>query len=124
MAAHSDNLFEYIADSTVQSTRQQKVQYHNAHFVVQVVKRRCVGKHAPDGIEVLPFDLTGSIDALQQAAEQAAGAFPGSPVSYLVHNAGEPFSAVHHPAERNSTARAETLNPIPFWLTTTDAFAA
>ena len=56
---------------------------------MQAVKSRCIGKHAPHGIKILPFDLTGPVGELQQAAAQAVNAFPGAPFSYLVHNAGD-----------------------------------
>lgn len=55
---------------------------------MQRVKGRCVGKHAPGGIKVLPFDLIGPKEDVQQAVEEAVVAFPGIPLSYLVHNAG------------------------------------
>ena len=55
---------------------------------LQRVKGRCVGKHAPSGIKVLPFDLIGGKEELQQAVAQAVASFPGAPLSYLVHNAG------------------------------------
>lgn len=55
---------------------------------LQRVKARCVGKHAPSGIKVLPFDLIGPKEDVQQAVEVAVTAFPGAPLSYLVHNAG------------------------------------
>lgn len=48
-----------------------------------------MGKHAPSGIKVLPFDLIGEQQELQQAVAQAVASFPGVPLSYLVHNAGD-----------------------------------
>lgn len=48
-----------------------------------------MGKHAPSGIKVLPFDLIGEQQELQQAVAQAVASFPDAPLSYLVHNAGE-----------------------------------
>lgn len=48
-----------------------------------------MGKHAPSGIKVLPFDLIGEQQELQQAVAQAVASSPGVPLSYLVHNAGE-----------------------------------
>ena len=55
---------------------------------LQRVKDKCQGKHAPHGIKLLPFDLCGSPEALQQAASQAVQAFPQCSVQYLIHNAG------------------------------------
>ena len=55
---------------------------------LQRVKGRCIGKHAPNGIKVLPFDLIGENEELHQAVVQAVASFPGVPMSYLVHNAG------------------------------------
>ncbi|KAL0052302.1 hypothetical protein WJX82_011685 [Trebouxia sp. C0006] len=53
---------------------------------LQRVKAECIGKHAPDGIKVLPFDLIGPPEELQQAAADAVQAFPS--LDYLIHNAG------------------------------------
>ncbi len=50
------------------------------------MKAECIGKHAPDGIKVLPFDLIGPPEELQQAAADAVQAFPS--LDYLIHNAG------------------------------------
>ena len=47
-----------------------------------------MGKHAPEGIKVLPFDLIGPKEDVQQAVEEAVAAFPGTSLNYLVHNAG------------------------------------
>lgn len=55
---------------------------------LQRVKGRCVGKHAPEGIKILPFDLVGGKEEMQQAVAQAVASFPGVPLSYLVLNAG------------------------------------
>lgn len=56
---------------------------------VQRVRQRCQGKHAPDDIKLLPFDLCGAQETLQQAAADAVQAFPGCSVQYLVQNAGQ-----------------------------------
>lgn len=53
---------------------------------LQRVKAECTGKHAPAGIKVLPFDLIGPPEELQQAAADAVQAFPS--LDYLIHNAG------------------------------------
>ncbi len=55
---------------------------------LQRVKAECIGKHAPDGIKVLPFDLIGPPEELQQAAADAVQAFPEASLDYLIHNAG------------------------------------
>ena len=52
------------------------------------MKAECIGKHAPDGIKVLPFDLIGPPEELQQAAADAVQAFPEAALDYLIHNAG------------------------------------
>lgn len=52
------------------------------------MKAECIGKHAPDGIKVLPFDLIGPPEELQQAAADAVQAFPDASLDYLIHNAG------------------------------------
>lgn len=57
-------------------------------LLLQAVKEKCRGKHAPHNIKLLPFDLCGAPDTLKQAASEAAQAFPGCSVQYLVHNAG------------------------------------
>lgn len=73
----------------MQSTQQCPIKpLKTATLCVQRVKEQCVGKHAPEGIKVLPFDLIGPEEDVQQAVEEAVMAFPGLPLSYLVHNAG------------------------------------
>ena len=52
------------------------------------MKAECIGKHAPNGIKVLPFDLIGPPEELQQAAADAVQAFPDASLDYLIHNAG------------------------------------
>ena len=52
------------------------------------MKAECIGKHAPDGIKVLPFVLIGPPEELQQAAADAVQAFPEASLDYLIHNAG------------------------------------
>ena len=54
----------------------------------QEVKAACGGKHGPEGIVVLPFDLCGDAAKLEEAAGAADAAFGGAGVDYLVHNAG------------------------------------
>ena len=44
-----------------------------------------MGKHAPEGIEVLPFDLIGTPEELQQAASSAVNAFPDAPLTHLMY---------------------------------------
>ena len=45
------------------------------------------GKHAPDGVKVLPLDLTSGEDALREIAQKADLCFPDSGVDYMIHNA-------------------------------------
>lgn len=45
------------------------------------------GKHAPDGVKVLPLDLSSGEDSLRQAVEKAESFFPDSGVDYMIHNA-------------------------------------
>ncbi|XP_068661900.1 uncharacterized protein [Aristolochia californica] len=49
------------------------------------VKAELVGKHVPDGIQVLPMDLSSGESSLIEAVKKAESFFPG--VDYLVHNA-------------------------------------
>ena len=58
------------------------------NVLLQRVKDKCRGKHAPHDIKLLPFDLIGPQEDLQQAAAEAVQAFPGLSMQYLVHNAG------------------------------------
>jgi NAD(P)-dependent dehydrogenase (short-subunit alcohol dehydrogenase family) len=43
----------------------------------------------PDNVLVLPFDLCGGYDVLEQAAAAADSAFGAAGVDYLIHNAGQ-----------------------------------
>lgn len=85
---------------------------------LQRVKGRCVGKHAPGGIKVLPFDLIGPKEDVQQAVEEAVVAFPGIPLSYLVHNAGASQHALAEDTTPEVTHKLFQLNTLaPITLT-------
>nr|AFK41837.1 unknown [Lotus japonicus] len=51
------------------------------------VRTQLKGKHAPDGVKVLPLDLSSGEDSLRQAVEKAESFFPDSGVDYMIHNA-------------------------------------
>ncbi|CAI5477202.1 unnamed protein product [Closterium sp. Yama58-4] len=62
---------------------------------LEAVRATCRGKHAPEGVVVLPFDLKGGADVLRGAVRQAESAFRGegeesSGVDVLVVNAAHP----------------------------------
>ncbi|KAK9146120.1 hypothetical protein Sjap_006023 [Stephania japonica] len=46
-----------------------------------------IGKHAPDGVEILPLDLASGEESLKEAVDKAESFFSGSGVDYMVHNA-------------------------------------
>ncbi|KAG9444655.1 hypothetical protein H6P81_015995 [Aristolochia fimbriata] len=50
------------------------------------VKAELVGKHAPEGVKVLPMDLSSGETSLLEAVKKAESFFPGG-VDYMVHNA-------------------------------------
>ncbi|XP_039163353.1 dehydrogenase/reductase SDR family member 7 isoform X2 [Eucalyptus grandis] len=51
------------------------------------VKAQLTGKHAPDGVQILPLDLASGEDSLRQAVEKAESFFGGSGVDIMIHNA-------------------------------------
>ncbi|OVA11070.1 Short-chain dehydrogenase/reductase SDR [Macleaya cordata] len=51
------------------------------------VKTQLVGKHAPDGVKVLPLDLTSGEESLREAVQKAESFFPDTGVDYMIHNA-------------------------------------
>uniref|UniRef100_A0A2N9II99 Uncharacterized protein n=1 Tax=Fagus sylvatica TaxID=28930 RepID=A0A2N9II99_FAGSY len=51
------------------------------------VKMQLTGKHAPDGVKILPLDLASGEDSLKAAVEKAESFFPGAGVDYMIHNA-------------------------------------
>ncbi|KAK9087937.1 hypothetical protein Syun_030331 [Stephania yunnanensis] len=51
------------------------------------VKAQLAGKHAPDGVKILPLDLASGEESLKEAVDRAESFFPGSGVDYMVHNA-------------------------------------
>lgn len=63
-------------------------------IIDQRVKASCIGKNAPDGIRVLPFDLTSENEDLQSVVNRAWGAF--NEIDYVVNNAGELLSRFSH----------------------------
>lgn len=51
------------------------------------VRTQLKGKHAPDGVKILPLDLSSGEDSLKLAVEKAEFLFPDSGVDYMIHNA-------------------------------------
>ncbi|PRQ41504.1 putative oxidoreductase [Rosa chinensis] len=51
------------------------------------VKKQLTGKHAPDGVKVLPLDLASGEDCLKDVVEKAESFFPNAGVDYMIHNA-------------------------------------
>ncbi|KAG2693846.1 hypothetical protein I3760_08G114600 [Carya illinoinensis] len=54
---------------------------------LEQVKKQLMGKHAPDEVKILPFDLTSGEDSLKEVVEKADSLFPGTGVDYMIHNA-------------------------------------
>lgn len=54
------------------------------------VKERCQGKHGPEGVEIVPFDLAGGPGALAEATRRAEACFGGTAIDILIHNAAYP----------------------------------
>ncbi|KAL0020618.1 hypothetical protein WJX79_000684 [Trebouxia sp. C0005] len=79
---------------------------------LQRVKAECIGKHAPDGIKVLPFDLIGPPEELQQAAADAVQAFPDASLDYLIHNAGASQHALAEDTSPDVTQKLFQLNTL------------
>ncbi|KVI07509.1 Glucose/ribitol dehydrogenase [Cynara cardunculus var. scolymus] len=46
-----------------------------------------LGKHGPEGVEILPLDLSSGEDAIGDAVEKAVSLFGGAGVDYMIHNA-------------------------------------
>lgn len=46
-----------------------------------------LGKHAPDGVKILPLDLTSGEDSLRKVVDVTESLFPDSGVDYMIHNA-------------------------------------
>ncbi|KAK7394641.1 hypothetical protein VNO78_15174 [Psophocarpus tetragonolobus] len=51
------------------------------------VRAQLKGKHAPDGVKILPLDLSSGEDSLRKAVEKAVSFFSDSGVDYMIHNA-------------------------------------
>ncbi|ONI05224.1 hypothetical protein PRUPE_6G363500 [Prunus persica] len=51
------------------------------------VKKQLTGKHAPDGVKVLPLDLASGEDCLRDAVEKAESFFLNAGVDFMIHNA-------------------------------------
>ena len=66
----------------------------------------CVEQLPEDHVLLLPLDLTGPPEALQQAADAAFAAFNGAGVDYIVHNAG---ASQHAAAEETAFEVATSL---------------
>lgn len=66
----------------------------------------CVQQLPEDRVFLLPLDLTGSPEALQEAADAAFSAFDGAGVDYVVHNAG---ASQHAAAEETAPEIATSL---------------
>ncbi|CAH1421188.1 unnamed protein product [Lactuca virosa] len=46
-----------------------------------------LGKHGPEGVEILPLDLSSGEDAIREVVEKAISLFAGAGVDYVIHNA-------------------------------------
>lgn len=46
-----------------------------------------LGKHGPEGVEILPLDLSAGEDAIKEVVERAVSLFGGAGVDYMIHNA-------------------------------------
>jgi dehydrogenase/reductase SDR family protein 7 len=74
---------------------------------LEAVKATCLELKTPaENIVLLPLDLTGPAEALDQAAEKAFSAFNSSGVDYIVHNAG---ASQHAASEETSHDVAKSL---------------
>ncbi|GJZ77219.1 dehydrogenase/reductase SDR family member 7 isoform X1 [Tanacetum coccineum] len=51
------------------------------------VKKQIAGKHGPEGVEILPLDLSSGEDAIKEVVEKAVSLFGGAGVDYMIHNA-------------------------------------
>ncbi|MQM09393.1 hypothetical protein Taro_042270 [Colocasia esculenta] len=51
------------------------------------VKSQLVGKHAPEGVVILPLDLSTGEKCLKGAVEKAEACFSGAGVDFMIHNA-------------------------------------
>lgn len=59
-------------------------------FFLQGLKRVSdlnLGKHGPEGVEILPLDLSSGEDAIREVVEKAVTLFGGAGVDYMIHNA-------------------------------------
>jgi dehydrogenase/reductase SDR family member 7 len=73
---------------------------------LEAVKATCLEHISAENIVLLPLDLTGPPEALDQAAENAFSAFNSAGVDYVVHNAG---ASQHAAAEDTSHEVATAL---------------
>lgn len=51
------------------------------------VKKQLTGKYAPQGVMILPLDLTSGEDVLREGVEKAESFFNHAGVDYMIHNA-------------------------------------
>ncbi|KAF6162243.1 hypothetical protein GIB67_008372 [Kingdonia uniflora] len=68
------------------------------------VKTQLVGKHAPNGVKILPLDLASGEEHLREAVQKAESLFPGKGVDYMIHNA-----ALERPKSSALDATEESL---------------
>lgn len=71
---------------------------------LQAVKAACCEYVPEEQVVLLPVDLVGNSEALEEAAEAAFAAFDGAGVDYLVHNAG----ASQHAAVEDTSSDVAT----------------
>lgn len=80
------------------------------------VKRSLAGKHAPDGVMILPLDLTSGEDSLGKVVEKAESFFNSAGVDYMIHNAAyeRPKTTALGVSEQDlkATFEVNTLGPI------------
>ncbi|RDX91998.1 yqjQ, partial [Mucuna pruriens] len=76
-----------VGDFTLMSKKQPKRQEIEDKVYWITGASRGIGKHAPDGVKILPLDLSSGEDSLREAVEKAESFFPDSGVDYMIHNA-------------------------------------
>lgn len=81
------------------------------HSVFQGVKEACCKYISEDNVLLLPLDLVGSYEQLEQAASQAFKAFDRRGVDFVVHNAGETCMCSYTLTLHSCTPQKELASP-------------
>jgi NAD(P)-dependent dehydrogenase (short-subunit alcohol dehydrogenase family) len=82
-----------------------------AQWFYLLTKEMFAGKNAPEGVMVLPLDVTSEVSILKEAVVKVESAFMGAGIDIMVHNAA--YSRPKHAAVEIPEEELKVSSPFP-----------